>query len=168
MAYTSSRDQRSLFVRVRERVNLDAVGDEVERWRQITYPGGELLEVRILLGPFHLPANAVVGAIATMGVIVGADIPMFLGAMIMGPLGGYVIKKFDQWIEGKVKAGFEMLVNNFSAGILGGLLAILAFLAIGPAVDVFKRWESYAADLERDTDLFSCCNHLGEARRRLR
>ncbi|WHY92158.1 PTS mannitol transporter subunit IICBA [Neobacillus cucumis] len=97
----------------------------------IGYTGGKLV---------HDQRGAVVGAIATMGVIVGADIPMFLGAMIMGPLGGYVIKKFDQWIEGKVKAGFEMLVNNFSAGILGGLLAILAFLAIGPAVDVFTGW----------------------------
>lgn len=78
--------------------------------------------------------GAVIGAIATMGVIVGADIPMFIGAMIMGPLGGYVIKKFDKAIEGKVPAGFEMLINNFSAGIIGMLLAILAFLGIGPVV----------------------------------
>ncbi len=59
--------------------------------------------------------------------------------MIMGPLGGYVIKKFDQLVEGKIKSGFEMLVNNFSAGILGGLLAILSFLAIGPAVNGFTQ-----------------------------
>ncbi|MCM3668707.1 PTS mannitol transporter subunit IICBA [Mesobacillus maritimus] len=91
----------------------------------IGYTGGKLV---------HEQRGAVVGAIATAGVIVGADIPMFLGAMIIGPLGGWVIKKFDQMIEGKVRAGFEMLVNNFSAGILGGLLAILAFLAVGPAV----------------------------------
>jgi PTS system mannitol-specific IIC component len=78
--------------------------------------------------------GGVLGAIATMGVIVGADIPMFIGAMIMGPLGGYVIKKFDQSIEGKIPAGFEMLVNNFSAGIIGMLLALLAFLGIGPVV----------------------------------
>ncbi len=57
----------------------------------------------------------------------------------MGPLGGYVIKKFDQLVEGKIKSGFEMLVNNFSAGILGGLLAILSFLAIGPAVNGFTQ-----------------------------
>ncbi|MCB2291768.1 PTS mannitol transporter subunit IICBA [Clostridium sp. CS001] len=78
--------------------------------------------------------GGVLGAIATMGVIVGADIPMFIGAMIMGPLGGYVIKKFDKSIEGKIPAGFEMLVNNFSAGIIGMVLALLAFLGIGPAV----------------------------------
>jgi mannitol PTS system EIICBA or EIICB component len=93
----------------------------------IGYTGGKLV---------HDQRGGVVGAIATMGVIVGApDTPMFLGAMIMGPLGGYVIKKFDSVIEGKIRAGFEMLVNNFSAGILGGTLAILAFLGIGPAVD---------------------------------
>jgi len=78
--------------------------------------------------------GGVVGAAATMGVIVGSDIPMFLGAMIMGPLGGYLIKKVDQYIQPKVKQGFEMLVNNFSAGILAGILTLLAFWAIGPTV----------------------------------
>lgn len=79
--------------------------------------------------------GGVVGTITTMGVIVGADIPMFLGAMVAGPLGGYCIKKFDASVDGKIKSGFEMLVNNFSAGIIGMILAILAFLAIGPAVE---------------------------------
>ncbi len=78
--------------------------------------------------------GGVLGAIATMGVIVGADIPMFMGAMIMGPLAGYVIKKFDKLIEGKIPAGFEMLINNFSAGIIGMGLALLALLGIGPVV----------------------------------
>lgn len=78
--------------------------------------------------------GAVVGAITTMGVIVGSDIPMFLGAMIAGPLGGYAIKKFDKWVDGKIKSGFEMLVNNFSAGIIGMLCALLALVLIGPAV----------------------------------
>ncbi|MDD9311915.1 PTS mannitol transporter subunit IICBA [Cytobacillus firmus] len=97
----------------------------------IGYTGGKLV---------HDQRGAVVGAIATMGVIAGAEIPMFLGAMVIGPLGGYVIKKFDQLVEGRVRAGFEMLVNNFSAGILGAILAILAFLGIGPAVDEFTSW----------------------------
>ncbi|VVT55482.1 PTS system, mannitol-specific IIC component / PTS system, mannitol-specific IIB component (EC / PTS system, mannitol-specific IIA component (EC [Kosakonia radicincitans] len=83
--------------------------------------------------------GGVVGAITTMGVIVGADMPMFLGAMIAGPLGGYCIKKFDAAVDGKIKSGFEMLVNNFSAGIIGMILAILAFLGIGPAVEVLSK-----------------------------
>ncbi|EBE1713956.1 PTS mannitol transporter subunit IICBA [Salmonella enterica] len=83
--------------------------------------------------------GGVVGAITTMGVIVGADMPMFLGSMIAGPLGGYCIKKFDSWVDGKIKSGFEMLVNNFSAGIIGMILAILAFLGIGPAVEVLSK-----------------------------
>lgn len=82
--------------------------------------------------------GAVVGAITTMGVIVGTDIPMFMGAMIVGPLGGIAIKKFDEAVHGKVKSGFEMLVNNFSAGIIGMICAIIAFLAIGPAVKVLS------------------------------
>ncbi len=83
--------------------------------------------------------GGVVGAITTMGVIVGADMPMFLGAMIAGPLGGWAIKHFDAWVDGKIKSGFEMLVNNFSAGIIGMILAILAFLGIGPAVEVLSK-----------------------------
>lgn len=78
--------------------------------------------------------GGVIGSIATMGVIVGADIPMFIGAMIMGPLSGYIIKKFDKSVEGKVPAGFEMLVNNFSVGIIGMILAIVGFYAVGPFV----------------------------------
>lgn len=79
--------------------------------------------------------GAVAGAIATMGVIVGADIPMMLGAMIIGPLGGFAVKKFDQVVEGKIKAGFEMLVNNFSVGLLGFVLALIGNQAVGPIVD---------------------------------
>ncbi|HEY4467141.1 MAG TPA: PTS mannitol transporter subunit IICBA, partial [Klebsiella sp.] len=67
------------------------------------------------------------------------DMPMFLGSMIAGPLGGWAIKKFDIWVDGKIKSGFEMLVNNFSAGIIGMILAILAFLGIGPAVEVLSK-----------------------------
>ncbi|MFG0476451.1 PTS mannitol transporter subunit IICBA [Vibrio sp. YQ_10] len=82
--------------------------------------------------------GAVVGAITTIGVIVGTDIPMFMGAMMVGPMGGWAIKKFDNYIDGKVKSGFEMLVNNFSAGIIGMLCAILAFFLIGPFVKVLS------------------------------
>lgn len=82
--------------------------------------------------------GAVVGAVTTMGVIVGTDIPMFMGAMIAGPLGAVAIKKFDQAVHGKVKSGFEMLVNNFSAGIIGMICAIIAYLVIGPAVKVLS------------------------------
>ncbi|KZE49321.1 PTS mannitol transporter subunit IIBC [Brevibacillus parabrevis] len=91
----------------------------------IGYTGGKMV---------HDVRGGVVGAVATMGVVVGSDIPMFLGAMIMGPLGGWVMKKVDRLLEGKIRSGFEMLVNNFSAGIIGAMLTLLAFLAIGPVV----------------------------------
>lgn len=78
--------------------------------------------------------GGVVGAVATAGVIIGSSVPMFLGAMIVGPLGGFLIKKFDKAIDGKVPTGFEMLVNNFSAGIMGGALSLISFLFIGPVV----------------------------------
>ena len=90
--------------------------------------------------------GAVVGAIATMGVIVGTEIPMIMGAMIMGPLGGFAIKKFDAIFQSRIKTGFEMLVNNFSAGLIGFALALLGFQAIGPVVD--RLTQAMAAGVE--------------------
>lgn len=78
--------------------------------------------------------GGVTGAIATTGVIIGSSIPMFIGAMMMGPLGGWCIRKFDEKIEGKVKDGFEMLINNFSIGIIGMLLAIFGYMFVGDIV----------------------------------
>ena len=82
--------------------------------------------------------GAIVGAATTMGAIVGTDVPMFLGAMIVGPLGGLAISSFDNKIKGKVKSGFEMLVNNLSAGIIGMLCTILSFYLIGPLVEILS------------------------------
>src|SRR5215217_574656 len=91
----------------------------------IGYTGGKLV---------YDTRGGVVGAAATMGVIVGADIPMILGAMIMGPLGGYLIKKIDEVLEAKIPIGFELLINNFAAGFLIVALALLANVTIGPIV----------------------------------
>ena len=92
----------------------------------IAYTGGKMVGGQ---------RGAVMGAIACVGVVCGApDYPMLMGAMMVGPLGGLVIKKFDQMVEGKIPAGFEMLVNNFSIGILGMILAIIGFYLIGPVM----------------------------------
>lgn len=78
--------------------------------------------------------GGVVGAVATVGIIVGSDVPQFLGAMIIGPLGGWLTKKVDGVLQPMTPSGFEMLVNNFSAGILGGIIALLGRVAIGPVI----------------------------------
>ncbi|WFE28411.1 PTS mannitol transporter subunit IICB [Solwaraspora sp. WMMD791] len=92
----------------------------------IGYTGGRLV---------HGQRGAVVAAVATVGIIVGAgDVPMFLGAMIIGPLAAYLLKLFDNLIEEKIPAGFEMLINNFSAGIIGGGMALVGLWVIGPVV----------------------------------
>lgn len=77
--------------------------------------------------------GAVTGALATLGAIASTESTMFIGAMICGPLGGWCIKKFDRAMEGHIPAGFEMVVNNFSVGIIGGVLAVLSIFVIGPA-----------------------------------
>ena len=79
--------------------------------------------------------GAVVGVVATMGVIMAAPVPMFMGAMIMGPLAAWLMKKVDAIWDGKIKPGFEMLVNNFSAGILSAGVAIVAFYVFGPVIE---------------------------------
>ena len=89
----------------------------------IGYTGGKMV---------YETRGGVVGAIATMGVISGTSIPMFMGAMVMGPLGGWTMKKIDSIWDGKIKPGFEMLVNNFSAGIWGLILACAGFFIVGP------------------------------------
>ena len=80
--------------------------------------------------------GGVMGAIAVMGCIAGVGgtdgQPMLMGAMVMGPFAGWVIKQFDKFIETRMPAGFEMLINNFSVGILGMLIAILGYYVIGP------------------------------------
>lgn len=97
----------------------------------IGYTGGSMI---------HEQRGAVVGAIATMGVIVGSDVPMFIGAMMMGPLGGWCIKKFDERFGHRIRAGFEMLVNNFSSGLIGFALAIIGYYAVGPIVSILTEW----------------------------
>lgn len=75
----------------------------------------------------------VVAAIAVIGAILSnTEITMLMAAMVMGPLAGFCVKKFDQLMEGRMPAGFEMLINNFSVGILGMLLAMLGYILIGP------------------------------------
>lgn len=97
--------------------------------------------------------GAVVGAIATMGVIAGSDVPMFLGAMIMGPLGAWVMKKVDALWDGKIRPGFEMLVDNFSAGIIGLAMAVFGFFGIGPIVTAFSKGAGHVVDFLVDHDL---------------
>ena len=103
----------------------------------IAYTGG-----RIVYGA----RGGVVGAIATIGAIVGSDIPMFLGALIMGPLGGYLIMKFDDLVAHRVRQGFEMLVSTFSAGIIGGALAIIGVLGAGPIITSISNTLGAAVD----------------------
>ena len=78
----------------------------------------------------------VMGAIAIMGCIAGSEYTMLMGAMAIGPLAGFVIKKFDEAMDGHMPAGFEMLINNFSVGIFGMVMAILGYYIIGPVMGV--------------------------------
>ena len=91
----------------------------------IGYTGGYMV---------HGQRGGVMGALTTMGAIVGSSIPQLLGAMIMGPLSAWILKKFDKWMEPRMPVGFELLINNFSMGILGTLLVLFAMIVMGPVV----------------------------------
>ncbi len=82
--------------------------------------------------------GALIGAIGTFGLIVGADIPMFIGAMAYGPFCGLVIKKWDNFMVGKMPGGLEMIINNFSVGILGFMLCILSYEIVGPFIELIN------------------------------
>ena len=91
----------------------------------IGYQGGKLVAGE---------RGGVIAVIAILGVICGSNEVMFMGAMAMGPFAGWVIKKFDKAVDGHIPAGFEMLVNNFSVGIIGMILAIIGYYLIGPVM----------------------------------
>ena len=119
----------------------------------ICYTGGYMV---------HGQRGAVVGAIATFGAIAGAEVPMFIGAMIMGPLGGWCIKKFDKSFQEKIRPGFEMLVNNFSAGLIGFALVIFAYLAVGPIVSTLTDAIGNGVQAIVDANLLPLANILVE------
>lgn len=91
----------------------------------VAYTGGEM---------FGGKRGAVLAVVSTLGCIAGSDVTMFLGAMILGPLSGWLIKKADAALDGRVPAGFEMVVNNFSIGMIGLAMAIVAYYFFGPAI----------------------------------
>lgn len=84
--------------------------------------------------------GGLIGAIATAGVVAGSDIPMFIGAMMLGPFSAWCIKSFDKKLGEKTSAGFEMLVNNFSIGIIGMILAVIGYLVVGDVIEWVTGW----------------------------
>ena len=95
----------------------------------LAYTGGRLV---------HGHRGGVAGAVGTIGLIVGADIPMFLGAMIMGPLSAWLIKQVDRALEPRIRSGFEMVVNNFTLGFLGLGLILSSYKVIGPVISAIN------------------------------
>ncbi|KQO17780.1 PTS mannitol transporter subunit IICB [Paenibacillus sp. Leaf72] len=119
----------------------------------IGYTGGKMV---------HGTRGGVIGAMVTMGVILGSDITMFLGAMIVGPLAAWILKKFDQALEGKIPSGFEMLINNFSSGIIGAALSIGAYKGVGPLVTAFSNLISSGVEFLINHGLLPLANILIE------
>jgi PTS system mannitol-specific IIC component len=103
----------------------------------IAFNGGKMV---------HGVRGGVVGATVTMGIIVGTDVPQFLGAMIMGPLGGWLIKLIDDALEDKMPVGFEMLINNFTAGILATILALLGYKFMSPVLTAISNGAEVAVN----------------------
>lgn len=90
----------------------------------IAYTGGNLVNPKM---------GGVVGVVALMGAIAAAgEEKMLVAAMLLGPLGGWLLKKLQNAYEGHVPEGFEMLVNNFSAGFLALGLALLSYVVVAP------------------------------------
>lgn len=86
----------------------------------------------------HQRRGGVIGAFATMGMVIGSEVTMLVGGMIMGPLAAWILKKFDKAIEGKVKTGLEMLVDNFALGLIGVLLCVLGYAVAAPMMTAIQ------------------------------
>jgi PTS system mannitol-specific IIC component len=121
----------------------------------IAYTGGKIV---------YGVRGGVVGAVGVMGVIMatsdpafigpeGNAAPMFLGAMIMGPLTALAMKKVDALWEGKIRPGFEMLVDNFAAGILAALMAVAGMFVLGPVLRQVTEWLGSAVEWLVDYNL---------------
>lgn len=95
----------------------------------IAYSGGKVI---------YQTRGGVIAVIATMGLIAGSNIPMFIGAMLVGPMSAWLLKQIDLKIKNYIPTGFEMLVSNFSSGLLGMLLAVLTFKIIGPMIETLN------------------------------
>ncbi len=106
--------------------------------------------------------GAIMGSLGAIGMIVGSDIPMFLGAMIVGPLGGFIIREFDKLLEGKIPTGFEMVINNFSLGIIGFLLMMLSFEVIGPIIVVANNFVTVLIQKIVDTGMLPLLSVINE------
>jgi PTS system mannitol-specific IIC component len=119
----------------------------------IGYTGGRMV---------HGQRGAVVGAVATVGIVVGADSPMFFGAMVVGPLTAYLLKLIDGVTTDRVRPGFEMLVDNVTAGIVAGLAAIAGVLAIGPVMRAFTNAAGDGVDFLIRYDLLPAASLLIE------
>lgn len=119
----------------------------------IAFSGGRMV---------HGFRGGVVGATAAMGIIAGADIPMFLGAMAIGPLAGYLMKKVDELFTDKIRQGFEMLYNNFSAGILAAIIAGIGVIGIGPIINTLNRILATGVQATIDAGLIPLANIIIE------
>jgi mannitol PTS system EIICBA or EIICB component len=130
----------------------------------IAYTGGKLV---------YGVRGGVVGAVGVMGVILGtsdplfigdkgAAAPMFLGGMIMGPATAWTMKKIDSIWDGKIKPGFEMLVDNFSAGIWAAIMAIAGMFVLAPILRQVTEWLGDAVNWMVDKDLLPLSSLLIE------
>lgn len=93
----------------------------------IGYMGGRMV---------HGDRGGVIGAVAALGAAASGDSPLLIGAMIAGPGAAWILKRCDRLLEGKVRSGLEMLVNNFSAAVVGVASSWAAYTAIGPSAQM--------------------------------
>ncbi|WP_420176596.1 PTS mannitol transporter subunit IICB [Luteococcus sp. OSA5] len=119
----------------------------------LAYTGGELV---------HGKRGGVIGVVGAIGLMVGAEIPMFLGAMIMGPLSAWILKKWDNAIQHRIRPGFEMVVNNFALGIIGFLLCLASYKGVGPMVESLNNGLTAVVNALVDTGILPLVAILNE------
>jgi PTS system mannitol-specific IIC component len=78
--------------------------------------------------------GGVIASFVMVGLVAGntTSYSMILPSMCVGPIIGYLIKKTDQWLERRTPPGYELLIYNGAAGLVGTLTAVVCYLYVGP------------------------------------
>ena len=103
----------------------------------------------------HGRRGGVIGGFATMGVVIGSEVPMLVGGMLMGPIAATILKKFDSAVQGKVKTGLEMLVDNFSLGLIGVSLCMIGYAGVAPVMTGIQNFLSVGVNYLCETHLIA-------------
>ncbi|MFC3882138.1 PTS transporter subunit EIIC [Bacillus songklensis] len=84
--------------------------------------------------------GAVVASIVTYGLTLASSVPIIIGAMVIGPLTGWIIYRVDKLLKQRIPIGYELLISNIVTAMIGIVLTIACFLYVGQTLSTGVKW----------------------------